>query len=127
MFENHEIELKAEHNGWNRLPTEVQTRFIHVELTEDDLDVLMDADNQSKIKQEHLEQAYIDMVREKGGPHKTQTFWQSVMHGWIEKHPEYARNNIPYTWHDYEREYERIIRERNQNVKQPDSTEGGTK
>lgn len=123
----HENELKQEHLGWDLIPTELQQRFINDEQTYDDLGALEDADNQSKIKQKHLEQEYIDMVREKGGPHKPRAFWKSVMHDWIEKHPEYARNNIPYTWHDYKREYERIIRERNQNVKQPDSTEGGTK
>jgi len=123
----HENELKQEHPGWDLIPTEVQQRFIHDEQTDDDLEALEDADNQSKINQKQLEQEYIDMVREKGGPLKSPAFWNSIRDEWIKKHPHSVNQMTPVTGIDFRDEYERLIQEHNQGNKNSDSTEGGTK
>ena len=94
----HEKALKAEHDGWNALPADVQQRFIHDEQTDDDLTLLEDADNQSKVKRKQREQEFIELVQHQGGVpvgksrEERVTFWKSFRDEWIKKYPSYAKN-----------------------------------
>ena len=130
----HENELKQEHLGWDLIPVEVQQRLIHDEQTDDDLTLLADADNQSKVKLQQLEQEFIELVQHQGGEPvgKSQkekgTFWKSIRGEWIKKHPSYAKNKLWYPQpEDFEIEYARLIGKRNLNNKSSDSIKGGTK
>jgi len=114
----HEEELKERHRGWSRIPIAVKQRFIHDEQTDDDLDVLKDADNQSVLEQKQCEKEFLELVQRKGGVpdnkkgHKiVETFWTSIRDEWIKKYPEYKKKS-PYgylQWREVEAEYGRII------------------
>ena len=129
----HENELKQEHLGWDLIPADVRQRFIHDEQTDDDLTVLEDADNQSKIKQKQLEQEFIELVQHQGGVpvgktrKEQETFWKLIRDEWNKKHPDSINKMIPVTWEDFRDNYETLIQEHNQGNKNSGSTEGGTK
>jgi hypothetical protein len=128
----HENELKQEHLGWVLIPADVQQRFIHDEQNDDDLTLLEDADNQSKIKQKQREQEFIELVQHQGGVpvgktrKEQETFWKSIRDEWIKKYPSYAKNKLWYPQpEEFEYEYARLIKERNLNNKSSDSIKGG--
>jgi len=129
----HEKALKAEHDGWNTLPADVQQRFIHDEQTDDDLTLLEDADNQSKVRRKQREQEFIELVQHQGGVpvgksrKEKKTFWKSIRDEWIKKYPSYAKNKLWYPQpREFEYKYARLIKERNLNNKSSDSIKGGT-
>jgi hypothetical protein len=104
----HENELKQEHLGWDLIPAEVRQRFINDNETDEDLDLLNNADNRCKTEIERREQEFIDMVHQKGGEPKIgiDEFWQSIKAEWIKKYPE-ATERFP---HEFEGEYARLIK-----------------
>lgn len=130
----HKEELKEGHRGWSRIPVEVQQRFIHDEQTDDDLEVLADADNQVELEQEQLEIEFIELVRQKGGPPDNkkglkiiETFWKSIRKEWEKSHPGSVNwLSIPVSWREPEGLYDRLIMKHGQGDKESDSSKGGT-
>jgi len=116
----HEEELKAAHRGWNRIPAEVKQRLVHDEQTDDDFEMLIEADNQVALEYKQREKEFMELVEQKGGPpdnkkgHKVvETFWTSIRDEWIKKYPEYKKKS-PYgylQWQEVETEYARIVAE----------------
>ena len=128
----HENELKQEHLGWDLIPAEVQQRFINDNETDEDLDLLNNADSQKEIEKSKREQEFIELVQHQGGVpvgksrKEKKAFWNSIRDEWIKKYPSYAKNKLWYPQpEDFEIEYARLIGKRNLNNKSSDSIKGG--
>ncbi len=105
----HENELKQEHLGWDLIPAEVQQRFINDNETDEDLDLLNNADSQKEIEKSKREQEFIKLVQQSGGEPKIgkAKFWQSIRAEWIKKYPK-ASQQFPEA---FQMEYVRLIKE----------------
>jgi len=121
----HENELKQEHLGWDLIPAEVQQRFIHDNETDEDSELLNNADSRRKTETKQREQEFLELVQQKGGaPVSTssktvKTFWTSIRDEWIRRHPELLRNELIEEklwypqWEDARNDYKRLMDERN--------------
>jgi len=105
----HENELKQEHLGWDLIPAEVQQIFINDNETDEDLDLLNNADSQKEIEKSKREQEFIKLVQQSGGEPKIgkAKFWQSIRAEWIKKYPK-ATQEFPEA---FQMEYVRLIKE----------------
>ncbi len=117
----HEKELQALHEGFDLLPADARERFILDKQTFDDKEALEDVDVKAKTsnetRQRQIEQEFIDLVEQKGGPpdnkagyKAVENFWLSIRDEWIKKYPEYKKKS-PYgylQWQEVETEYERL-------------------
>lgn len=128
----HKAELRLRHKGFLQLAADVQARFVNDEQTYDDRETLEEADSQAKTqeqnRQQSIEHEFIDTVKKHGEPSSTRAFWNPIIDEWNKRYPHsIVSRSIPVSWRDFEAVYERLIQEHNQNNKDSDSSEGGTK